>query len=164
MRRVYANGRTAYYPPSLQIIQFCLSPKAADLLHLAIRESTGDRQRFDLLLTDLPGEWTVVCTALAMPIRSSSATCGRHHPGGGSGRCFIEWAARPSPVAAHTAGTSANEVKVSVDTPFVVVGKCSEIDMQMLRRLRHLAAYVQSLGYRATTRIAAASFETRSGK
>jgi hypothetical protein len=28
------------------------------LLHIALRETAGDRRRVDLLLTDLPGEWT----------------------------------------------------------------------------------------------------------
>jgi len=33
-------------------------PRQPGLLHLGIRQRTGDRKRYDLLLTDLPGEWS----------------------------------------------------------------------------------------------------------
>src|SRR3954447_22024382 len=33
-------------------------PRAPALLHLALRERAADRTRFDLLITDLPGEWS----------------------------------------------------------------------------------------------------------
>ena len=32
--------------------------RSPSLLHIALRESSGDQARIDLLLTDLPGEWT----------------------------------------------------------------------------------------------------------
>lgn len=33
-------------------------PRRPGLLHLAMRERMGDRRRYDMLLTDLPGEWS----------------------------------------------------------------------------------------------------------
>lgn len=33
-------------------------PRQPGLLHLGMRQRTGDRRRYDLLLTDLPGEWS----------------------------------------------------------------------------------------------------------
>src|SRR5690349_12991431 len=33
-------------------------PRRPGLLHLALRQRSGERKRYDLLLTDLPGEWS----------------------------------------------------------------------------------------------------------
>jgi hypothetical protein len=150
-------------PSQLADHTFLPDPRQPSLLHLAIRESTGDRRRFDLLLTDLPGEWTDklvlhasyadsfkflrradgIILVVDGPLLSSN---GRHVEMQRL-RNFTE--------------RLANEVKVSVDTSFVIlVSKCDEIDMRMPPAANDLAAYVESLGYPAST-IAAASFSRK---
>ena len=138
-------------------------PRQPSLLHLAIRESTGDRRRFDLLLTDLPGEWTdnlVLHASNADSFKFLRRADGIILVVDGplllsNGRHVEMQRLR------NFAERLANEVRVSVDTPFVIlVSKCDEIDMQMPPAANDLTAYVQSLGYRAST-IAAASFSRK---
>jgi hypothetical protein len=145
-------------------------PRQPSLLHLAVRESTGDRRRLDLLLTDLPGEWTdnlVLRAANAAPFDFLQRADGiilvvdgtllmsdERHIELQHMRQFVE--------------RLANEVKLSRDIPFVVlVSKSDEIEMQIPPAATELKGHIESLGF-ATTTISAAAFsrtpdETKSG-
>ena len=52
------NWEDGKLPAQLADHTFLADPRQPSLLHLAIREAAGERQRLDILLTDLPGEWT----------------------------------------------------------------------------------------------------------
>jgi hypothetical protein len=141
-------------------------PRQPGLLHLAIRESSGERRRLDLLLTDLPGEWTdnlVLRSANApsfeflrradgiiLVVDGSLLLSNKRHVELQRMRQFIE--------------RLAQEVKISVDTPFVVlVSKSDEIEMQMPPAALELKAHIEKFGFTATT-VSAAAFSRKPDK
>jgi hypothetical protein len=145
-------------------------PRQPSLLHLAVRESAGERRRFDLLLTDLPGEWTdnlVLHSAnaasfdflqradgIVLVVDGTLLMSEKRHIELQHMRQFVE--------------RLANEVKLSRDIPFVVlVSKSDEIGMQIPGAAAELKEHIESFGF-ATTTISAAAFsrtpdETKSG-
>lgn len=135
-------------------------PRQPSLLHLAVRESAGERRRLDILLTDLPGEWTdnLVLRAanagsfeflqradgIILVVDGTVLISDRRHIELQHMRQFVE--------------RLSNEVKLSRDIPFVVlVSKSDEIGMQMPPAAIELRSYLESLGYTATA-ISAAAF------
>jgi hypothetical protein len=138
-------------------------PRQPSLLHLALRESAGERQRLDILLTDLPGEWTdnlVLRAANAAPFKFLQRADGiilvvdgtvliseQRHIELQHMRQFVE--------------RLANEVKLYRDIPFVVlVSKSDEIEMQMPPAAIELKEHIESFGF-ATTVVSAAAFSRR---
>jgi hypothetical protein len=135
-------------------------PRQPSLLHLAFRESAGERRRLDFLLTDLPGEWTdnLVLRAanagsfeflqradgIILVVDGTVLISDRRHIELQHMRQFVE--------------RLSNEVKLSQDIPFVVlVSKSDEIGMQMPPAAIELKNHIESFGYTATT-ISAAAF------
>ena len=139
-------------------------PRQPSLLHLAIRESTGERRRFDLLLSDLPGEWTD-----NLVLRASHAPSFRFLQRADGIVLLVDGIILMSDEKRHAelqrmkyfCDRLANDVNVSRDTPFViVVSKSDEIDMQMPAAATELCDYVAGLGFPAT-KISVASFSRK---
>jgi GTPase SAR1 family protein len=141
-------------------------PRQPSLLHLAVRESSGEGRRLDLLLTDLPGEWTD-----NLVLRSANAPS-------------FEFLRRADGIILVVDGTLlvsdgrhvelqrmrqfierlAKEVKINVDTPFVVlVSKSDEIEMQMPPAALELKGHLESFGFAAIT-VSAAAFSRKPDK
>lgn len=141
-------------------------PRQPSLLHLAIRESSGERRRLDLLLTDLPGEWTD-----NLVLRSANASS-------------FEFLRRADGIILVVDGTLllsdgrhvelqrmrqfierlAKEVEIHPDTPFVVlVSKSDEIEMQMPPAALELKVHIESFGFTAIT-VSAAAFSRKPEK
>jgi hypothetical protein len=130
-------------------------PRQPSLLHLAIRETHAERRRFDLLLTDLPGEWTdnlVLHAPYAESFRFLQRADGII--------LVVDGALLMSDQQRHVelqrmryfSERLANDVNVSRDTPFVIaVSKSDEIDMQMPPAADELRRHVAALGFPATT-------------
>lgn len=130
------------------------------LLHLAIRESDGDRRKFNLLLTDLPGEWTdnlVLNAAYAETFRFL-------HRADGiilvvDGNLLLSNNDRHIEMQRmrYFSERLANDVGISQETPFVIlISKSDEIEMQMPPAAIDLQEYVSGLGFPVTTILAAA--------
>jgi len=136
-------------------------PRQPSLLHLGIRESSGERRKFDLLLTDLPGEWTDNLVE-----RSSAAEAFRFLQRADGiilvvdGKQFLADATRHVELQRMRYFTErlANNVYVSMDTPIVIlVSKSDEIDMQVPAAAITLYDHVRALGFHATV-ISASAF------
>jgi signal recognition particle receptor subunit beta len=136
-----------------------IDKRQPSLLHLAIRESNLDRRRFDLLMTDLPGEWTKDLAlwstnvasfrflqradGIILVVDGSVLNSDQRHIELQRLRYFTE--------------RLTTEVRVSHDTPFVIlVSKADEIGMQMPSAAGQLRDYIQSLGFPAETILSAA--------
>lgn len=139
-------------------------PRQPSLLHMAIREVGAERRRFDLLLTDLPGEWTE-----NLVLRASHAQSFRFLQRADGIILLVDGIMLMSDDQRHAelqrmryfSERLANEVEVSRDTPFVIlVSKSDEIDMQMPHAANELCEYVAGLGFPVTT-ISASSFSRR---
>jgi hypothetical protein len=141
-------------------------PRQPSLLHLAIRESGELRRRFDLLLTDLPGEWTdklVLHASNAQAFRFLQRADGIILVVDGT---VLKSNQRHVEVQRMRNFTErlANDVNVSRDTPIVIlVSKSDEIDMQMPAAANELMLHVRGLGYQVTA-ISAASFSRNPGE
>jgi len=146
-------------PSQLVDNTYLADPRQPSLLHLGIRRSDGDRERFDLLLTDLPGEWTdnLVNSAkhadsfkflqradgIILVIDGNRLISDDRHVDLQDMKYFCE--------------RLATEVSISAGTPFVIlVSKGDEIDMKMPSVASELEDFVRSLGFQATTILAAA--------
>ena len=133
------------------------------LLHLAMRQTKDERRRFDLLLTDLPGEWTD-----RLALRASNADSFRFLRRADGivivvdGKLLISDQRHVEVQRMrYCAERIANDVKVAPDTPFVIlVSKSDEIGMQMPPAADELRQHVQGLGFRATTILSAAISRT----
>lgn len=134
------------------------------LLHLAIRESQGERRTFDLLLTDLPGEWTD-----KLVLRSTYADAFRflHRADGiilvvdGTQLISDEFRHEELQRMRYFTERLANDVNVSRDTPFVIlVSKADEIEMKMPPAAEELRSHVAALGFPARTILASAFSRT----
>jgi double-GTPase-like protein len=133
------------------------------LLHLAIREAQEERRRFDILLTDLPGEWT---DRLAM--RASGADSFRFLRRA-DGIIFVidgkvlRSDQRHAEVQRlrYCAERLANDVKIPLGTPIIIlVAKADEFGMQLPPAAEELREHVQSLGFPAITILSAAISRT----
>jgi len=135
-------------------------PRQPSLLHLAIQEKAANRRRVDLLLTDLPGEWTD-----NLVLRAANAPSFEFlHRADGiiivvdgkllvSDRQFVE----VQRIRQFIERLS-TDVGIGRDVPFVlVISKSDEIAMQMPEGAIELKEYLESLGYRATA-VSAAAF------
>ena len=154
--REWQDGRL----PNQLVDHTILSDKRQpSLLHLTIRESHEGRRRFNLLLTDLPGEWTD-----SLVMKASNAESFR----------FLQRADGIILVVDGTLLNSdqrhvelqrmryfterlANDVSVSRDTPFVIlISKCDELGMQMPTAANELETHVRGLGFPVKTVLSAA--------
>jgi Double-GTPase 2 len=128
-------------------------PRQPSLLHLAIQEKAANRRRVDLLLTDLPGEWTdnlVLRAANAPSFEFLRRADGIIIVVDGkllvSDRQFVE----VQRIRQFIERLS-TDVGIGRDVPFVlVISKSDEIAMQMPEGAIELKEYLESLGYRAT--------------
>jgi hypothetical protein len=133
------------------------------LLHLAIRETQEERRRFDILLTDLPGEWT---DRLAM--RASSADSFRFLRRADGIIIVIDGKVLRSDQRhaevqrlRYCAERLASDVKIPSGTPVIIlVTKADEFGMQMPAAAEELREHVQSLGFPAITILSAAISRT----
>jgi hypothetical protein len=135
-------------------------PRRPSLLHLAIQEKAANRRRVDLLLTDLPGEWTdnlVLRAANAPSFEFLRRADGIIIVVDGkllvSDRQFVE----VQRIRQFVERLS-TDVGIGCDVPFVLlISKSDEIAMQMPVGAIELKEYLESLGYRATV-VSAAAF------
>jgi hypothetical protein len=133
------------------------------LLHLSIREAHEERRRFEILLTDLPGEWT---DRLAM--RSSSADSFRFLRRADGIIIVIDGKVLRSDQRhievqrlRYCAERLVNDVKIPSGTPIIIlVTKADEFGMQLPPAAEELREHVQSLGFQAITILSAAISRT----
>ena len=154
--RDWDNG---HLPKQLVDHTFLPDKRQPSLLHLEVRRSEDPRRRFDLLFTDLPGEWTndlILKASAAESFRFLHRADGiilvldgkllsseQRHVELQNMRYFTDRLAR--------------DVGVNRDTPFViVVSKGDEIGMQMPSTANELKTHIEGLGYPATLVICAA--------
>jgi hypothetical protein len=146
--------------PSQLVDHTILSDKRQpSLLHLAIRESQEGRRRFNLLLTDLPGEWTdnLILKAsnaesfrflrradgIILVVDGVSLNSDERHVEVQRMRNFTE--------------RLANNVALSRDTPFVIlISKSDEFGMHMPTAAKELEAHICGLGFPARTILSSA--------
>lgn len=135
-------------------------PRQPSLLHLALQEKGVNPRKVDLLLTDLPGEWTdnLVLRAANAPsfdflrradgiiivVDGKLLVSDQRFMEVQRMRQFIE--------------RLSTNVGIGRDVPFVLlISKSDEIAMQMPEGAIELKDYLESLGYRATS-VSAAAF------
>jgi len=138
-------------------------PRQPSLLHLALRECDGDRKRFDLLLTDLPGEWTdnLIDSAnnasafeflqradgIVLVIDGNRLLSDDRHLELQNMRNFCE--------------RLAQDVGVALSTPIVIlVSKADEIESKMPPHAVELEDFIKGLGFPARTILCAAISRT----
>jgi len=133
------------------------------LLHLAIRETSMKRRRFDLLLTDIPGEWT---DHLALRATGADSFRFLHRADGiilvvDGNRLRSDDRHAELQRLRYVAERIANDVQADRGTPFVVlVSKADEIGMQMPAAAEELRNHIHSLGFPATATLCAAFSRT----
>jgi hypothetical protein len=138
-------------------------PRQPGLLHLALREVANARERFDLLLTDLPGEWTEhlihdasYAGRLEFLRRADGIVLVVDGPVMLSNARHVELQGMR-----HLGDRLVNEVGISKDTPVVVlISKGDEIDMKEPAAAKDLVDYLNSLGLSARLTLAAAVSRT----
>jgi len=139
-------------------------PRQPSLLHLSLRESGAERRRFDLLLTDLPGEWTD-----NLVLHESTAESFGFLRRADGIILVVDGTLLMSDQHRHTelqrirylCDRLANVVNISRNTPFVIlVSKSDRIGMQMPPDANVLAQHAASLGF-ATTTISSAAFSSK---
>ena len=139
-------------------------PRQPSLLHLGLREPAGERRRIDLLLTDLPGEWTD-----NLVLRASHAPSFSFLQRADGILLLVDGITLMSDALRHAelqrmryfCERLAHDVNISRDTPFViVVSKSDEIEMQMPPAATELCDFVAGLGFPAT-KLSAASFSRK---
>lgn len=136
-------------------------PRQPSLLHLAIREASGARRKFDLLLTDLPGEWT---ENLVERASAAEAFLFLQRADGiilvVDGKQLLSDTSRHIVLQRMRYFTErlAGDVNVSRETPFIIlVSKSDEIGMKVPDAALELRDHVATLGFHATI-ISAAAF------
>jgi len=123
------------------------------LLHLAIRRSDAERRRFDLLLTDLPGEWT---KNLIMRQTGAEAFKFLQRADGvilvvDGNRLLSDQRHDELEDMRYFSERLATDVKVPKSTPFVVlVTKCDEFGGKMPPVANDLREHIRGLGFGAT--------------
>ena len=154
--RQWPNGAL---PKQLVDHTFLLDKRQPSLLHLAIRESNMERRRFDLLMTDVPGEWT---KDLALRVTNAASFRFLQRADGiilvvdgnvlNSDQRHVELQR-----LRYFSDRLATDVQVRRDTPFVIlVSKADEIGMQMPAAGDELRDYIRNLGFPAETVLSAA--------
>lgn len=157
--RQWPNGKL---PDQLADHTILSDPRQPSLLHLALRESEKD-ERFDLLLTDLPGEWTD-----NLALRSTGAESFRFLRRADGIILVVDGNVLVSDQRhvelqrmRYFTERLAEDVKVNFDTPFVIlVSKSDETGMQMPAAAEELTKHVQQLGFPAKT-VLSASFSRK---
>jgi hypothetical protein len=158
--RHWPNGAL---PRQLVDHTFLSDKRQPSLLHLAIRESHMERRRFDLLLTDLPGEWTE-----DLALRATNAESFRFLRRADGIILVVDGNLLMSDQRhvelqrlRYFSERLATDVQVSRDTPFVIlVSKGDEIGMQMPSGADELRDFVRNLGF-PTTAILSAAFSRK---
>lgn len=139
-------------------------PRQPSLLHLALRESEGERRRFDLLLTDLPGEWID-----NLVLRVSHVPSFQFLQRADGILLLVDGVVLMSDSERHAelrrmryfCERLAGDVNISRKTPFVIViSKSDEIDMQLPATAAELRDFVSTLGFPVTT-VPVASFSRK---
>jgi hypothetical protein len=162
--RGFRQWKGGQLPSQLADHTVLTDPRQPSLLHLGLRESAGERRRFDLLLTDLPGEWTD-----NLILRASHAPSFRFLQRADGILLVVDGISLMSNAQRHAelqrmryfCERLADDVNIGRDTPFIiVVSKSDEIDMQMPPAATELCDYVTGLGFPAT-KISAASFSRK---
>jgi hypothetical protein len=154
--REWQNGQL---PSQLVDHTFLSDKRQPSLLHLSIREAQVERRRFDLLLTDLPGEWT---DNLVLKASNAESFKFLHRADGiilmvDGNRLMSDERHADLQHMRYFTDRLANDVGVSKNTPFIIlVSKCDEIAMQMPPTADELRAHVESLGFPATVILSAA--------
>ena len=154
--RQWPNGAL---PKQLADHTVLFDKRQPSLLHLAIRESDMERRRFDLLMTDVPGEWT---KDLALRVSNAASFRFLRRADGiilvvdgnvlNSDQRHIELQR-----LRYFSERLATDVQVSRDTPFVIlVSKADEIGMQVPVSADELRDYIRNLGFPAETILSAA--------
>lgn len=134
-------------------------PRQPGLLHLAIREANGDRHRYELLLTDLPGEWTenlvkraAGAERLQFLQRADGIILVVDGPAIESEAKHVELQ-RMRNLIDRLAG----DVGMSRSTPIVVlVSKCDETEMRMPAAAEELRVHATGLGFSVEVILSAA--------
>ena len=131
------------------------------LLHLGLREASGERRRFDLLLTDLPGEWTdnlVKKASASDAFKFLARADGIIVVVDGKLLTVDETRHAVQQEMIYFVDRLAGTVGVSKDTPFVLlVSKSDEIDELVPPAATELASHIEQHGYHVTV-ISAAAF------
>jgi hypothetical protein len=135
-------------------------PRKPSLLHFGLREAEGDRKRIDLLLTDLPGEWTDDLVK-----RETAAQQFGFMPRADGvvmvvdGKLLLDNATRHTIVQDLTyfVDRLSNAVKVDKSIPIVLlISKSDEIGLAVPPAAQELAATIKGHGYRVKIISAAA--------
>jgi hypothetical protein len=126
------------------------NPRMPALLHIGLRETAAERRRFDLLITDLPGEWSSdlvkdVSTASRFEFvkRADGIVISLDGP-------KLNGAARYAAIdeAKHLITRLCDTVQVDVSTPLVLmVTKCDELSMKVPLSVETIAAHALSKGF-----------------
>jgi GTPase SAR1 family protein len=134
-------------------------PRQPALLHLALRERGGDRQRYDLLLTDLPGEWS-------KSLVDRAATAGRFDflkradgiivvvdgPALASERRHVEVQRTK-----HLMDRLIHSVRVDASVPLtLLLTKCDRISMKQPEAVAELVEHCKQLGFEPRAVLSAA--------
>jgi len=129
-------------------------PRKPSLLHLCLRETGEERKRIDLLLTDLPGEWTDNLVK-----RASAAQSFTFMPRADGVVLVVDGKMLLADASRHTVTQEmsyfvdrlANVVKVNKEVPVVLlVSKADEIDSVIPAAAQDLAKESEGHGYRVT--------------
>lgn len=125
-------------------------PRQPALLHLALREVGGRRRLFDVMLTDLPGEWS-------KNLIDRAATAERFaflHRADGNVVVFdgplLDSNSRHSELqrSKHLLERLVHSVRVDKTTPLVLlVSKCDRLQMQRPAAVDELEQHAKSLGF-----------------
>lgn len=136
-------------------------PRQPSLLHLAVQRprNDGETERTDLLVTDLPGEWTNLLVANAANAKSFEFL--RRADGiilVVDGKLLTSQARHVElQRMRHFSERLANDVGISRDIPIILmVSKGDEIDMREPPDLRFLRDHIVGLGFRVSVVIASA--------
>jgi Double-GTPase 2 len=144
-----------------------LDTRQPSLLHLGLREASGERRRFDLLLTDLPGEWTdnlVKKASAADAFKFLARADGIIVVVDGKLLMADETRHAVQQEMIYFVDRLAGTVGVSKVTPFVLwVSKSDEIDKLVPPAATELAAHIEQHGYHVTV-ISAAAFSRSPAK
>lgn len=134
-------------------------PRQASFLHLGLRETEGERKRYDLLLTDLPGEWTdnlakkasyaptfqflQRADGIVLALDGKLLIGDERHVELQRMRYFVQ--------------RLADNVKLDREIPIVIlICKADEIEMEEPEAAVELREYAKSFGFPATSLVTAA--------
>lgn len=137
------------------------------LMHLALRETKGQRRHLDLLLTDLPGEWS-------KDLIDRAATAHRFkflHRSDGI-IFMVDGPLLASNESRHTELMRAQlllerllkDVKIERTIPLIFfISKCDTLDMQIPKGIQELKDYAENLGLKPSI-VSGAAFSSKPSK